>query len=146
MMTKKKEKCRGYITGKSIEQGFVPQQVQNIVVRNYCKNNDIEYLWSAVEFLMPNSYFHLENILNDLEQVDGVVFYSLHLMPENRLMRKRIYDTIVKKKKKIHFAVENFFAWDEKSCKKIEKTILIKKALPYCINNISQLKDAFPTN
>ena len=56
MMTKKKEKCRGYITGKSIEQGFVPQQVQNIVVRNYCKNNDIEYLWSAVEFLMPNSY------------------------------------------------------------------------------------------
>ena len=74
MMTKKREKCRGYITGKSIEQGFVPQQVQNIVVRNYCKNNDIEYLWSAVEFLMPNSYFHLENILSFKDSLTDIDF------------------------------------------------------------------------
>ena len=53
------KKVRGYIFCRSFMGERAPQHVQNIVIRDYCKKNQLSYLLSATEYAMAVSYTHL---------------------------------------------------------------------------------------
>ena len=48
---------------------------------------------------MTNSYYILEDIISNLNNLDGIVAYSLFQMPENKSKRNEILKKILKKKK-----------------------------------------------
>jgi len=127
------QKCfRGYIFSRPFMEERVPQHVQNIVIRDYCKKQSIQYLLSATEYAMENSAVVLRQLVQDLSSIDGIVAYSIFQMPEDDNERQFILKSILSSKKEIHFAVEGLSVYDEDSCKHIENIWQVKKTIPNC--------------
>ena len=114
----------------------VPQHVQNLVIRDYCKKQGIQYLLSATEYALADSYLILQQVLDDLSQLDGIVFYSLFLLPEQKLERDRVTHIILDNNKIIHFAVEGLLMSNKTEQNRIETIWQVKNVLPNCLSEI----------
>ena len=90
------KKVRGYIFGKSFMGERVPQQVQNIIIRDFCIKNNLHYNLSLVEYVFDNSTLMLKEGLKELNKLNGIVMYSLFQLPENDLERKVICQLIIR--------------------------------------------------
>ena len=118
---------RGYIFSRKINGNFIPQRVQNLVIKDFCDRNKVFFKLSATEYKMENSFLMLNSVLKNMKNIDGIVFYSIFMLPNNTLSRKKIYKQILKKKKKIYFALEEFFLSANKDIENLESIYLIKK-------------------
>ncbi len=100
------KKIRGYIFSRSFMGERAPQHVQNIVIKDFCKNNSLEYSLSVSEYKMENSFLILNDLIKKMKDIDGIVAYSLFQLPPDNKDRLKILKTILSKKKFISFAVE----------------------------------------
>lgn len=99
------KKMRGYITSRNF-RARAPQHVQNIVIRDYCEQQNYKYLLSVVEHIMPSCTMILEQAVSSLERYDGIVLYSMWQLPESLNKREYIFRQVLSKKKELHFALE----------------------------------------
>lgn len=129
----KLKKVRGYIFSRPFMGERAPQHVQNIVIRYYCERNNLFYLLSSTEYARKKSHLMLDQVLNELKDIDGIVAYSLFQLPENKKIRSQVYKKIIKSKKEIHFAVEGLKITNIKDIKKIEDIWSVKITLPNCL-------------
>ena len=128
---------RGYITSRSFMGERAPQHVQNLVIRDYCKRNDLHLLLSKAEYAIKDSYLILNNILNnELTTIDGIVSYSLFQLPFENEDRKMIYKNTLDSGKIIYFAVENLSLENEEDIERLENIWLVKKVLPYSLKSL----------
>ena len=127
------KQIRGYIFSRAFLGERVPQHIQNLVLREYCKRKKLNFLLSLVEYRFENSTIMLEKALNELNKVDGIIFYSLLQLPENDKTRKNFYDKVLKKKREIHFAGEEIKLTNIETNNFVENIFLIKKTLPQCL-------------
>ena len=127
---------RGYIFSRPFMGERVPQHVQNLVIRDYCKNKSLQYLLSAPEYAMTGSHFILQQILDELPQLEGIVFYSLFLLPEQKKERDRVCKVILENKKTIFFAVEGLLMSNKIEHERIETIWQVQKILPKCLQNM----------
>jgi sporadic carbohydrate cluster protein (TIGR04323 family) len=97
---------RGYIFSRVIDGNFIPQRVQNLVIKDFCQRKNIFFKLSATEYKMNNSFLMLKSVLKNMRNINGIVFYSLFMLPPSRKDRKKIFTFIIKKKKKLFFALE----------------------------------------
>ena len=132
----KKKKLRGYIFSRSFMNERAPQHVQNIVIRDYCEKNNFLYLLSSVEYVMQSCHLMLQQTLNEIKSIDGIVAYSLFQLPENKQQRLKIYKKILDLKKEIHFSVENLKIVKKKDIEKIENIWMVRQALPHCLKKL----------
>ena len=116
-----------------------PQHVQNIIIRDYCKRNNFTYLLSATEYAMKDSYLMLVDVVKKLKSTDGIVAYSLFQMPKIKKNRLKIFKKILKKKKEIHFSVENLKICKVDDIENIENIWKIKQTLPNCLSELDQI-------
>jgi sporadic carbohydrate cluster protein (TIGR04323 family) len=110
----------------------VPQHVQNLVLRDYCNKVNSRYLLSATEYAMDNSFLVLQQTLNELKEVNGIVAYSLFQMPVKQADRLKIYNKALKLKGELHFAVEGLKITCQSEIDRIEAIWLVKQTLPSC--------------
>ena len=75
------KKVKGYIFSREINGTIIPQKVQNLVIREYCKNKNYIYQLSSVEHKMKNTFHVLDEVLNSLSNVNGIVMYSIFQLP-----------------------------------------------------------------
>jgi len=124
---KKIEGYRGYIFTKKIAGNFIPQRVQNLVIKDYCQRNQLFFKLSTTEFNI--GYFKaLKKSLKNLKKFDqGIIFYSLFMLPNEKEFRFQIYNKIVQEKKLLHFALEELTIKSKKDIKKVEDILSIKK-------------------
>ena len=127
---------RGYIFSRPFFGERVPQHVQNLVIRDYCNKQGLQYLLSATEYAMANSHLILQEVLEELSKLDGIVFYSLFLLPGNKEERDRVINIILKKEKTIYFAVEGLRINNKIEHERIENIWQVKKTLPNCLMEI----------
>ena len=106
-----------------------PQHVQNIVIKDFCKNNSFDFLLSVSEYKMKNSFLILKDLLKKLKSIDGIVAYSLFQLPETLKERNKVLNIILNKKKIICFAVEKLEVRTKKDIKKINTLWKIKQSL-----------------
>ncbi|TGN07985.1 LIC12192 family sporadic carbohydrate cluster protein [Leptospira ilyithenensis] len=125
---------RGYVFSRSFLGERAPQHVQNIVIRDYCQKNGLHYLLSATEYAMEDCFLILKQVLDDLDNLDGIIAYSLYQLPTGESERLAIYDTILKKGKKFYFAVEGIKLEKQSDADRIENLWKIKLILPNCLN------------
>ena len=126
-------RVRGYISSRPFLGERVPQHVQNLVIRDYCNKQSLQYLLSATEYAMANSHLVLQQVLEELSILDGIVFYSLFLLPEDKTERDRVINFILKKGKTIYFAVEGLRMNNKTEHERIENILQVKKVLPNCL-------------
>ncbi len=118
---------RGYNFSRPFMGERAPQHVQNIVIKDFCTKNKLNFLLSATEYSMKNSSYILNELINDLDNLYGIVAYSIFQLPENEKKRKEMLQTIIKKKKKIFFACENLKVSNKNEMIKIETIWKIRK-------------------
>ena len=116
---------KGYIFSRSFCGERVPQHVQNIVIRDYCKKKKIDFLLSSTEYRTQKSTYILSEIIKNFSKYDGIIFYSLLQLPEDKKTRHLLIKKTLKEKKEIHFAVENIAAKNKEDFIKIEKIFLL---------------------
>ena len=121
------KKVRGYNFSRSFMGERVPQHVQNIVIKDFCSKNKLNFLLSATEYSMTSSSYILSQLVNDLDGLLGIVAYSIFQLPENDKKRKEILKKILKKKKKIFFACENLQITNDNEMKRVESIWSVKK-------------------
>ena len=121
------KKVRGYNFSRSFMGERVPQHVQNIVIKDFCKKNKLNFLLSATEYSMPNSFYILKDLVNNLDGIYGVVAYSLFQMPDDEMERVKMFNKIIKKRKKIFFACENLTLSNLDDINRLENIWSIKK-------------------
>lgn len=98
---------RGYIGSRPYVGLDFPQNVQNFLIRNYCQKHHLTYLLSATEYKMPGCYMILEEVISALETLDGIVLFTIFMLPTSARERMRIYDAILKKGRTLHAALED---------------------------------------
>jgi len=123
---------RGYIFSRLFIGERVPQHVQNLVLRDYCNKTNRKYLLSAAEYAMDDSFLVLNQTLNELKEVDGIVAYSLFQVPPKQADRLKIYNRVLKLKGELHFAVESLKITCQSEIDRIETIWLVKQTLPKC--------------
>ena len=62
----------------------------------------------------------LQQLLDGLEKLDGIVLYSLFQLPENPRARQEIYQQVLEKEKSLHFAVESLVLQNLHDCQRVE--------------------------
>ena len=117
---------RGYIFSRKIESNFIPQRVQNLVIKDYCERNNLFFKLSATEYKMQNSYLMFNTLIQEIKKIDGIVFYSLFMLPETKKDRLKIYKKILFNKKQLHFSLEEIKLVNKTDIKKIEDIYQIK--------------------
>ena len=126
------KKVRGYNFSRTFMGERVPQHIQNIVIREFCKKEKLSLLLSATEYSMHNSNFILEQIIDNLKNVDGIVAYSIFQLPFSDLKRNKILSKILKLKKTIYFANEGFKISNKNEAERVKIIWLLKKTLDNC--------------
>ncbi len=124
----KKKGFRGYIFSREINGNFIPQRVQNLVIKDFAERKKLFYKLSLTEYIMKNSYFMLNAVLLNLKSLDGLIFYSWEMLPEKFEIRYKILKRLINNNKIIYFALEELEVKNIKKLKELEKLIKIRKS------------------
>ena len=117
---------RGYIFSKEIRGNFVPQRVQNLVIKDYAQRKKIFFKLSATEYNFQN-FKNLKQVLKRINSFEGMIFYSLFMLPTVKKERIEIYNKFFNNKKHLHFALEEIVIKSKKDSFVIEDILSIKK-------------------
>ncbi len=121
---------RGYVASRPLYCGErTPQHVQNIVLRDYARRRGLTYLLSAVEYAMPGCFQVLESVFDELLHLDGILGYSLFMLPEDDTRRRAVYNRILAERKSLHFAVEDLALESADDIERLETLWLVRKLL-----------------
>ena len=127
---------RGYVSSHPFMGERCPQHIQNIVLRDYCQKINCKYLLSGTEYAMDNSYLMLQQVVDEIPSIDGIVAYSLFQMPEVQEDRLKIYENLLQKNGEIHFSVEGLKITTNSEIERIENIWLIRQTMPKCYNPV----------
>jgi sporadic carbohydrate cluster protein (TIGR04323 family) len=118
---------RGYIGARPLNGSRTPQHVQNIVIRDYARRKNLEFLLSAVEHIMPGSYMILEDLLDELPRLNGIICYSIFMLPTDEHRRREIYDRVLREGCELHAAVEEIAIASNADIGAVEDILLVNK-------------------
>ena len=113
------KKAQGYISSQPINDIWVPQHIQNQVIRSWCLKNNHEYILSVAEYTF-GEYNQLKGILKS--DADYIVMYTLNQLPVSLDIVSEVMSHKV-----IVFASENILCEDEKDIDKIKELIKLKQ-------------------
>ena len=72
---------RGYIASRPILGNRTAQHVQNLVIRDYAQRHNLLFKLSATEYAMAGCYMMLQQVLQELPQLDGIIAFSMFMLP-----------------------------------------------------------------
>ena len=125
---------RGYISSRPFGGQRVPQHIQNLVIRDYCKRRQLNYLLSATELAMPETYLMLAQLREQVEEIDGVVFYSIEQLPMDEEDRSEFFSRMISTRRVSHFAVEDLCISDFQDLERLEQLFRIRRVMPDCLS------------
>lgn len=129
---------RGYIFSREIDGNIIPQRVQNLVVRTYAQQKGDTLLLSATEYNLENCYMILNGILTELPEIDGLIFYSLWMLPTDRENRQELFKQILSHQSELHFALESLVITQPDDLPLIEDILLCKQLSSQSITHLQR--------
>ena len=118
---------RGYIASRPVRGQDWPQHVQNLVVRDYAQRNGLHYLLSATEYAMDACYMNLETVLGELQRVEGVICFSLFMLPARAERRHDLYRRIFEAGADLHGALENIAIRNPVDAARLEDIFMVEQ-------------------
>ena len=116
---------RGYIASRTVRGQLWPQHVQNLVVRDHARRNGLDFLLSATEYAMDGCYMTLETVLDEVDRVEGVILFSVFMLPRRAERRWRIYERVLGAGADLHGALEGIVVRDEDDVRRLEDILLL---------------------
>lgn len=124
----------GYISSRPINGERAAQHVQNLVVRSYAERADLPLRLSAVEYTMPGCYLMLEDILGQLGKIQGIVFYTIHMLPQRSDYRRAVLQRIIDSDGEFHAALEGISIRDAVGIAKLEDTFSVARLMRHALD------------
>lgn len=121
---------RGYIGSRPVRGVSFPHRVQNLVVRDYATRYQLPYKLSATEYAMPGCYMMLADVIGELLSLEGVILFSLFMLPQRQERRQEIYRQILEAKCELHAALEEMILRHESDIENFEEMIQVVFTLP----------------
>lgn len=126
-----KPRCRGYISSRSVRGVRYPQRVQNLVIRDFAMSRNLEYLLSSAEFSVRGSFMMLEDVLNELPSLDGIILFSVFQLPMSKNQRLEIYQRILSSGCVMFGALEQIVLENDSDIQELEIAIECGIAIEY---------------
>jgi sporadic carbohydrate cluster protein (TIGR04323 family) len=124
---------RGYIASRPVRGLNQPQNVQNLVIRDYAQRNGLDYLLSATEYAMDGCYMILDSVLDELPKIQGIICYSLFMLPRKQDRRLAVYDRILQSGATLHGALETLSVTGAGDIHKVEDMFLVEQFAPQAV-------------
>jgi sporadic carbohydrate cluster protein (TIGR04323 family) len=110
----------------------MPVPVQTIVLRDYCARHGLIYKLHVNENEFPHSYMVLEGILDALDGLEGILVFSMFMLPKRAARRRRIYDRILEVGIELHLVLEDFVIRQAADVASVEEILSARVLLPLC--------------
>lgn len=120
---------QGYVTSRPFRGNRVPQHVQNIVIRDYCRTRGLQYHLSGTEYAISGSSLMFNQMINNLANLDGIILYSLYQLPLQKSARFAGYDGVLKNGKSLIFANETLKLAVDDDVERIEDILNLTELL-----------------
>ena len=120
---------RGYIASRAVRGQDWPQHVQNLVVRDYAQRQGLHYLLSATEYAMDGCYMNLESVLGELERIEGVILFSVFMLPQRRERRLELYERVFAAGADLHGALESMPVRTPEDAARLEDILAVDRCL-----------------
>ena len=105
-MTQSNE-LQGYVTSRSFGGYCLPVPMQNLLLRNYCEQNNFNYKLPLVETTLANNYMYLNETINKCSDFDHIGMCSIYMFPRDNAKYKLLKKEIDKRSLNFHFIFEN---------------------------------------
>ena len=116
---------RGYIASRPIRGERMPQQIQNLVIRDYAARSGLAFKLSATEYTMPGCFIMLNTVMEELLTLDGVILFSMFMLPNDQTARHTVYDKVLEYGRELHAAHENLFIRSPRDIARFEDILLV---------------------
>lgn len=126
MSAKKRRGWRGYAFSAPIAGSTIPHRVQNLVIRSYAERHGLLFLLSVFEYHHKGSCMMLESLYETLPAIEGLLFYSVNMLPVDRAARRRLYDAVLSSKAGLRFALEELQILTEEDVAAVEDIIAVR--------------------
>ena len=123
---------RGYIASRPIKGNHIPHHIQNLVIRDYASRRGLQYLLSATEMSPDNCFIVLNDVMDSLDDLGGIIMYSLFMLPADHDQRFPIYERFLETGKSLHAAVENISINNKCDIQRIEEIFVLTGVLQRC--------------
>lgn len=98
---------RGYVTCRDFGGLRVPVPVQSLMIRQYAERHGLMFKLHVNENIFPHSYMQLQALLNELNHLEGLLVYSMFMLPRNANRRRKIYKRFFDTGSELHFVLED---------------------------------------
>jgi sporadic carbohydrate cluster protein (TIGR04323 family) len=126
-MASNRKGYRGYVTSRPFGQYNIPVPLQSLALRDYCQRNNTLYVLPVNENAFPHSYMVLEGMIQDLAEYEGIVMYSMHMLPQRPERRRRIYDHILQQGCTLHIVLEGVVVSGPQDVEKLEELLQLNQ-------------------
>lgn len=120
---------RGYIGSRLYGGQRTAQHIQNLAIRDYAARHGLRYLLSATEYSMRNCYMMLEDVLNQIQACEGIILFSMHMLPRSPDYRRQVYERVLECGRELHTAQEEIAVRSFFDADRLEETLLIQQAI-----------------
>ena len=120
-----KKGYRGYIGSRPVRGETTPQHVQNMVIREYATKQKLTFLLSATEYAMPHCYMMLQGVVDELPSLEGIILFSLFMLPQRRERRLEIYRAVLGAGATLHAALEGTVLRTERDIALLEDIFMV---------------------
>jgi len=119
------KKCLGYISSSPFwHNTFLPQRVQNIIVRDFCLTYGFSLVWSSPEVSYGSNLYTFDVLTDQIRDchLHGIVFCSHLQIPYIRLVS--LIERCLNADCSIYFAIENIHISSVDDLRMYQDTIL----------------------
>ena len=82
-MNFRKKIYQGYVKLQSFNNIYLPPAIQNLIIKNYCEQNNFIFKLSVNEQNIKNCYMELFFILRNIKKIDGIIMNSIYMLPQD---------------------------------------------------------------
>ena len=129
-MTSQNKKIKalvGYCHNKSFGPYSLPVKFQNIISANYAYKKNLIYGPGQGEPIFSKNHLQLKSMIRGPYNLNGIVMLSFYMLPKSKQKRYEIFKLAIKKKREIHFIIEDIILRDNKDIKRIEELFSYQK-------------------
>ena len=106
-MSFKKHIYQGYVQLNGFNNIYLPPPIQNLIIKNFCDQNNLIFKLSVNEHYIKNSYMELFFILKKIKKIDGLIMTSIYMLPQDKKNFSLFLKLYKKRNLKLIFIFEN---------------------------------------
>jgi sporadic carbohydrate cluster protein (TIGR04323 family) len=118
---------RGYVTSRGFGEFRIPVPLQSLALRDYCARNGMAFVLPVNENSFPHSYLVLEGMIQDLSGYDGVVMYSMLMLPQRSERRRQILERILDQGCAVHMVLEGLVVNGRHDVDHVEELLVLNR-------------------